>query len=158
MSADPFSRARLVALLAPALGDERGEQVIAQALSAHHLRPPLSDEQTRRLLTDLGLQGGTVGAAARLALQRLASTPARAAAVPTPTPSGPALDIVSLLAPSLGVERAADVVRQACHRLGLLGPPHDRAGVLALLDQLDSEPGLVGVTTRFVKARLLLAG
>ena len=166
-----FTRGRLIGLLAPALGDERSELLVEQTLASLGLQPPLSTEQTEHFLATLGRQGGTVGAAARLAAQRL-HTPTHSlpplGPVPSPAaspPPGPLaasstsawIDLVALLAPTLGSERATSAVAQARQRLGLPGSRLDRASALSVLDHLGAEAGLVGVTARFVKTRLLLS-
>lgn len=85
------------------------------------------------------------------------STTLRAPSVP---PIGPARvrlkDLVRMLAPSIGEARGEEVVRETATKLGLEGldMSHDQA--LELLEVLAKEAGVVGVTARFAKARMLL--
>jgi hypothetical protein len=64
--------------------------------------------------------------------------------------------LVALLAPTLGQEKAEDVVVGALRLLGLPEDNLDQRQALAMLEQLAGVPGLVGVTARFAKARVIL--
>ncbi len=69
-------------------------------------------------------------------------------------------DLVRLLGPSLGDDKARDLVRDAA---ALLGVPVDACAVerehaLALLERLAERAGLVGTVARFVKVRVILQG
>jgi hypothetical protein len=65
--------------------------------------------------------------------------------------------LVDMLAESLGTEKAAQVVADGTAKLGISTPDFDRDQALKILEQLATEPGLVGVVARFAKARVILA-
>ncbi len=85
------------------------------------------------------------------------STTLRAPSIPPPTPARIRLkDLARMLAPSIGEARGEEVVRDAAMKLGIEGPETSRDRALELLELLATETGVVGVTARFAKARLLL--
>jgi hypothetical protein len=64
-------------------------------------------------------------------------------------------DLVRLLAPNIGMERAATAIQGAAAAVSLQEPlTQDQA--LAVLEHIAVEPGLVGITARFAKSRLIL--
>lgn len=65
-------------------------------------------------------------------------------------------DISGALSASLGKQKADELVAEAFTALGLTGAdvPKDRA--LAVLEHLAQSPGIVGVTARFAKSRMVL--
>jgi hypothetical protein len=64
--------------------------------------------------------------------------------------------LVELLAPSVGQEKSEEAVREAMGRLGFEGDELDGRQSLRVLELLATMGGIVGVTARFAKARLLL--
>jgi hypothetical protein len=68
----------------------------------------------------------------------------------------PRNELVALLAPTLGVERGAEVIGMAAARLGYAGDDFDRTQALALMDALAGGEDLVGIVAQFAKARLYL--
>ncbi len=66
-------------------------------------------------------------------------------------------ELAGLLSPALGVDRAKAVVKTAAEGLGHHGAL-DRQAALDVLETIAKEPGLVGVTARFVKSRVILGG
>lgn len=66
-------------------------------------------------------------------------------------------DIIELFAPALGEDKARSVVQAALSALQLptSGMPAPRA--LLVLEHIAEEPGLVGITARFAKSRVILA-
>jgi hypothetical protein len=64
--------------------------------------------------------------------------------------------LVELLAPSVGQEKSEEEVRDAMVRLGFEGDSLDARQSLRVLELLAATGGIVGVTARFAKARLLL--
>ena len=64
--------------------------------------------------------------------------------------------LVELLAPSVGQEKSEEAVRDAMSRLGFQGDELDAKQSLRVLELLATSGGIVGVTARFAKARLLL--
>jgi hypothetical protein len=142
--------------------------------------------EANALLEELARAPGMVGVAARFArLRNDFTAPAprssgrrpvvvdRAAAPPPPSArvtldeapaSGPGswvrtlavAEIVDILAHTIGQERSQDAVTSALRRLGLPPSHLDRRQAMALLDDLATEVGLVGITARFAKARAIL--
>ena len=167
----------IVSLLAPTLGQEKSEAVVAEAARALALPGRLWEvEQATALLDALSAMPGLVGNVARFARMRaLFSRKATPAALPSSPPSAPASapdappapppptpdpfargTLVGLLASTLGQEKSEEAIAAAMRKLGLFGLTLDRAQALLVLEDLALSPGLVGVTARFAKARLLL--
>lgn len=67
-------------------------------------------------------------------------------------------ELIDLLSPSLGREKAVQIVRAQCEALELSEDNFDHAAALQVLERVAAEPGLVGISARFLKSRLLLAG
>jgi hypothetical protein len=63
--------------------------------------------------------------------------------------------LADMLARSLGVVKAAEIVDVATRQLGL-GEALTRADALLVLEQIASQPGIIGVTARFAKSRVHL--
>jgi hypothetical protein len=66
------------------------------------------------------------------------------------------VDVIDLLASSLGTTKAEHAVRQAAESMRLDDGPLSLDQALALLEKIAEEPGLVGITARFAKTRALL--
>ena len=64
--------------------------------------------------------------------------------------------LVELLAPALGEATATDVVRRASLELRIPDGTLTHKQALAVLDKVAYVPGLVGISARFVKSRLIL--
>lgn len=64
--------------------------------------------------------------------------------------------LVELLAPSLGEDAAQEVVERACETSGLTSMELTRDEALRVLEVVAEQPGLVGITARFAKSRVLL--
>lgn len=62
--------------------------------------------------------------------------------------------LAALLSKSVGDDAALAVVREQATRLGLGGMLDERQ-VLAVLEGIAARPGLVGVTARFCRSRLI---
>jgi hypothetical protein len=172
----------LVALLAPTLGEDKARELVGPAGRAFGETVELS--RAVALLDEMGRTAGLVGVAARFARARLvrrdsAPDEKERASAPEPPPSwstvravpprgssangapyGPRLigraEIVALLAPSLGEEKAGEIVGSAAASIDLTGELFEKTKALRLLDVLAAVPGIVGVTARFAKARMLL--
>lgn len=65
-------------------------------------------------------------------------------------------DIVEMLSASLGKEFAEEAVSTSLKKQNLSQPFFSKQEVLTLLEVLAQEPGLLGITARFAKARVLL--
>ncbi len=65
-------------------------------------------------------------------------------------------ELASHLASALGETKALEVVRTAARQLKLSPERMDRAQALQVLEAVAKEPGLIGITARFVKSRLIL--
>jgi hypothetical protein len=158
----------VVALLASALGQEKSDEVVLS--TAHSLGitgTVWTGSEVRAIVDMLAKAEGLVGVVARFALTRgdvdrlvkrsippegpPSSLPRR----PSPTPKS-GIDLVALLAPALGAEKARDATDASCAKLGLDARVLSRADALCVLDDLTSNDGIVGVVARFAKARFLL--
>jgi hypothetical protein len=64
--------------------------------------------------------------------------------------------IAELLAASLGREKAEDCIRAAMREIGIEDEELDMGQTIAVLDWLAGVGGIVAVTARFVKARVIL--
>jgi hypothetical protein len=173
----PTTLRAVVALLAPTLGQEKSEEVVSEAARALGIADDTLDpDRVRALLGALGRTPGLVGVAARFARtryeRRASEPPAQPAEATDPVPAStrdpssarPAGSpktisrrrVVMLLAPTLGEEKADEVVVAALRRRGLPENALSRQDALVLLDELAALPGVIGVTARFVKARVIL--
>jgi len=147
------TRARLIDMLALSVGEEKSKALVDEALAEQGVAGgvPPTEPQARQALERIARLGGVAGAAARLALARLSVGAA-------PRPSTPAaFDLVAQLTPALGQERATEQVNAACRRLAVDPSRLTREQAGRVLEALSAEAGLVGVTARFAKARLLLS-
>ena len=164
----------VVELLAPALGKEKSEELISSFARAHdYSTDQLKFEQALEILTALGEEPGIVGVSARFAKARLvmphgtrsqAHSPERSLQPPNEAasslrPATSTLDsgeLVSLLAKSLGTEKSREVVSAALSELALAAGILDMDQAQRVLDLTAQSEGIVGVTSRFAKARLML--
>lgn len=64
-------------------------------------------------------------------------------------------DLAALLSPSIGVEKAASIVATAAAGLGY-GQQLTQQQSLELLETIAAESGIVGISARFAKSRVLL--
>jgi hypothetical protein len=176
----PISFARVVELMAPALGTEKSEELVtASAKNLGYAAESLDVARALRILESLESQAGLVGVAARFAKSRVVSrTNDSSARVPRqavealgdakPEPERPAVagkrlerldpsELVKLLAATLGIDKGRETLATALAQLGFSDRGGlDRAQALAVLDHIAREPGIVGVVARFSKARVIL--
>jgi hypothetical protein len=162
----------VIAVLRDALGDEAARELVAREAREAGLRSVGAEADRVALLTRIERLGGTAGLAAKLALSRLrrgvstsgvapAVVPPAVAAAPSAAPTAPApshsvFAVVSMLARSLGDEKARDVVAAAMAELKLSGDRLSDAEAMLVLERLASRAGVVGTVARFAKARFLL--
>lgn len=156
-------RAHLVRLLSSALGEEKSQEVISTAARMQGLSGvTFSPDEVRELFQVLAKADGLVGVVARFALSRgdveaLASEPPLSVREGSlRPPSSPGVDILPLLAPALGMEKARDAAEASARRLGLDLANLSRDDAVTLLDDMAKCEGIVGVVARFAKARFLL--
>jgi hypothetical protein len=153
-SATFIPRARLVEMLASSVGNEKGKALVDEALAgvaaADATLIPTSVAQAA--LARVAQRGGAVGAAARLAAARLGVSGAQ-----TGASSSSSIDLAAQLSSALGVERASEQVAAVCKRLALDPTRLSREQAIRALEALGAEAGLVGISARFTKARLLLS-
>ncbi|MCU0656502.1 MAG: hypothetical protein MUF64_15010 [Polyangiaceae bacterium] len=149
------NRQRLIEMLASSVGNEKSQSLVEEALAAlgHPKDALIPVPVAQRALARIAGGGGLVGTAARLASARLSVPPPS-----RPTSLPPPIDVVGALASALGSERARELVGAACKRLSLDPAKLAREQALRVLEVLSAEPGLPGVSARFVRARLLLPG
>jgi hypothetical protein len=158
----------VVALLASALGQEKSDEVVLS--TAHGLGIPgavWTGAEVRAIVDKLARSEGLVGVVARFALTRgdvdrlvkrsvpPEGPPSSRARRPSPAPTS-AIDLVGLLAPALGAEKARDATESSCGKLGFDARTLSRDEALHVLDDLTKNEGIVGVVARFAKARFLL--
>jgi hypothetical protein len=165
MSVDrPIAREDIMVLLSSALGEEKSEEVIVSAAREAGLSPSTSysADELRAIFARLAALEGLVGVVARFAISRgdveklaARSRPADETRASEPRPEV-VVDLIPLLAPSIGVEKARETIEGAAARLGIdagsLTPDH----ALAVLHLLAEADGIIGVVARFAKARFLL--
>jgi hypothetical protein len=158
----PIPRDELAMLLASALGLEKSIEVVLTAARSIGLSGnAYSHEEARAIFEALSQVEGLVGVVARFAVSRgdleivLSRAPPSVRAMRT-LPAPEEIDLVSLLAPALGTEKARDATLAAAAKLGLDASSLSRDGALAVLEDLAQKEGIVGVVARFAKTRFLL--
>ena len=177
MSAErPVTKEDVAVLLASALGQDKSDEVVSTAARAlGFVRGNFSGEEIRAIFDQLVKAEGLVGVVARFAVSRgdvdklMARAPQRIDAQTIGRPhfqvgrstGGPApapnVDLMPLLAPALGAEKARDAIEAAAARCGVdIATGLSQAGALAVLDEMARIEGIVGVVARFAKARFLL--
>jgi hypothetical protein len=154
----------ITVLLASALGQEKSDEVVVTAarelgLAGAHYGP----DEVRAIFAKLVAADGLVGVVARFAVtrgdvERLASKarPPSERQLPASSPA-PVVDLLALLAPALGAEKARDATEAAAAKIGADVQALTRDDALRVLDVLASTEGIVGVVARFAKARFLLS-
>lgn len=65
----------------------------------------------------------------------------------------PLSELVGLLAPTLGQEKAAEVVERAAEELSVGAGPFDRREADMIVDKLAGSPSIVGIAARIVRKR-----
>ncbi len=179
MSADrPITKEDIAVLLASALGQDKSDEIVASAARAVGVsRASYAADDIRGIFEKLVKAEGLVGVVARFAVSRgdvdklVARVPKPAAAPPGRSdlrggaplagpeslPPSVAIDIMHLIVPALGTEKAKDAIEQAASRRGVdLVHGLTYSGALAVLDEMTMVEGIVGVVARFAKARFLL--
>jgi hypothetical protein len=158
-------REHLTRLLASALGQEKSEELISSAARAQGLSGlSFSPDEVREIFQVLSKTEGLVGVVARFALSRgdveviVAEAPLSNREPPSvrPETKPTAADILPLLSPALGTEKARDATEAAAAKLGLDLGNLTRDEAILLLDEMAGTEGIVGVVARFAKARFLL--
>jgi hypothetical protein len=165
----------VVALLAATLGWEMSEERVGAAMRRLGMSGgSLSHDQGMAILDELAKEPGMVGVTARFAKSRadLAGSfepvsSRRPASQDEPTPSSaPARptkstlslrEIVPMLSHAVGQEKGHEAILAGVRRLGLPEDRLDRDQAGFLFEDLAAQGGLVGITARFAKARLILA-
>jgi len=151
------SREAIAATLAPAVGQERALELVVEALRVMGIHShELTGYETRALLDHLSHQPGIVGVSARLAHARFSRMRTSERPSISDEPTMPATEIAALLAPSIGEERARELVEAAVRKLGYKADALDREQATRVFDELAKATGVVGAVARFAKARALL--
>jgi hypothetical protein len=65
-------------------------------------------------------------------------------------------ELVELLSASVGYEKAAEAILESCRQAGHSGDEITREDALRVLELVAKTPGIVGITARFAKTRVLL--
>lgn len=68
----------------------------------------------------------------------------------------PCAELVRMLSPSLGQQKAESLIVEAAGALGLRAELIARSDALRILEKIADQPGLVGITARFAKSRVHL--
>jgi hypothetical protein len=166
----------VTALLTPTTGWERSNEAVAATMRRLGFgdEDDLDPDQVTKVLEDLALEDGIVGVTARVLLTKSTkgSAPrAEATSLPTiPPPSSPSEDapasvrlaatigvheVIGQIAPLLGADWAEAAVQASQRKLALPRERLDHEQAVRLLDDLGHQDGLVGMTARFVRARVL---
>ncbi len=181
MSADrPITKDDIAVLLASALGQDKSEEVVASAARlAAITRTAYSAEDVRAIFDRLVKSEGLVGVVARFAVSRgdvdklVARVPQSSgwprgesgerasgsyeAASARSMPPSVAIDLMHLIVPALGTEKAREAIEHAATRRGVdMTGGLTYNGALSVLDEMTKVEGIVGVVARFAKARFLL--
>jgi hypothetical protein len=61
-----------------------------------------------------------------------------------------------MLASSIGGAAALERINRTCRTLNYLDLELDREQALAVLERISGEPGIVGISARFAKSRIIL--
>ena len=159
----------LTKLLAAALGQEKSDEVVVSTARALGFGPLLfSAQEVRSLFEALSKAVGLIGVVARFAVSRgdvdtvveksLSDSARHPVAQEQPSAKKriAAVDLLPLLAPALGTEKARDAVTTTAQRLRFDPQSLTREQALRVLDDLADSEGIVGVVARFAKARFLL--
>jgi hypothetical protein len=172
MSDRVISKEEISVLLASALGQDKSDEVVMSAARSLGItRTAFTGEDVRAIFDTLVKADGLVGVVARFAVSRrevdrLVSQALRAegsqhvgsaSTAPSSAVRHATVDVVPLIAPALGVEKAREAVEAAAARRGVdmaTGLSHE--GALVVLDEMTKVDGIVGVVARFAKARFLL--
>jgi len=158
-----IAREDLTVLLSSALGQEKSDEVIVSAARELGIAAgsSYSAEEVRAIFERLSAIDGLVGVVARFAISRgdvekLARKARPSQKQPVREARSIAIDLVPLLAPAIGVEKAREAIEGSAARLGLDAKSLTRDQALTVLDLLAKAEGIVGVVARFAKARFLL--
>ncbi len=163
-----MTTADLALLLAPAIGVERAKLAVDNAITLLGLSgATISEQDAQRVLTSLGTVGGLTSVAARRASATLRSrttgeraplirnTSSSTLSAIDPTVRVSRQELTALLSHAVGIAAAQAAVDRCAARCGF-GDDGSVDAALRVLELISSEPGLVGITARFAKARLLI--
>ncbi len=155
-----YQRSELEALLSSALGLAQARQVVADTFLALRLgSEQFDDAVARRVLARIAASEGLVGIAGRIALTRLdggARSASGTMQAPARSIKRSLVLVSSLLAPTLGEERAETLVRDLARSLAL-GDEIELDQALMLLEKVAQMPGVTGIAARFAKTRIHLS-
>jgi hypothetical protein len=158
-------RDEIIRALAGIVGDEAATRMVDRVRD--ELPEDVTTEQERaQILVKLSGHEGAVGVAVRLLLRKKrGSTTLQGIPATVPPPETPQRAesvphnrerLITLMASSIGREKAAAVITSAMKDLRIPGDRFTREDALATLDAIATEPGLIGIVARFAKARALL--
>ncbi len=162
MSDRPIAREDVTVLLSSALGQEKSEEVVASAARELGIAGgTYSAEEVRAIFERLSSVEGLVGVVARFAISRgdvdkLAQRARPSQKQRAAQASASAIDLIPLLAPAIGVEKAREAIEAGAARLGFDAKALTHEQALSVLDLLAKAEGIVSVVARFAKARFLL--
>lgn len=168
----------IAAQLAPTLGWDKSVEAVVGAVRRLGFKDgALGPAERQAILEDLALESGLVGVTARYALSRSGSSRSDMQAVTAPPSSSRAAmtssippessasvrlaatvgvhEVIALLAPLMGADKAELAVYACLKRLGLPRERLDREQSARLCDELCRQEGHTGITARFVRPRML---
>jgi hypothetical protein len=155
-------------LLSSALGQEKSDELVLSAARdlgfASASESGYASDEVRAIFEKLSRIDGLVGVVSRFAVSRgdvdrlAARAPISEKKVAVKRPKASATELIPLLAPAIGVEKAKEAIDSATTRLGLDANALAPEDAVAVLDLLAKSEGIVGVVARFAKARFLLSG
>jgi hypothetical protein len=163
-----ITKDELTKLLAAALGQEKSDEVVMATARSLGISPPFAAGEVRMVFATLSKAEGLIGVVARFAVSRgdveALVEKAMVQSTRNPRVNDPsseklriaAVDLLPLLAPALGTEKARDAVTTTAQRMRFDPQSLSREQALTVLDELARSEGIIGVVARFAKARYLL--
>ena len=153
---------QVVALLAPTLGKEKARETVQQAIRRLSIDDNSSNqEDAKRIVQELLSFGGAIASAAKFADSRLpevnvVNQVAMNLVKETSNSNQIPLDtLVGLFARALGDAKAKELITTTA-TAARVRFPCTNLEAQKLLDLIATQPGLIGITARFAKARILL--
>lgn len=117
---------------------------------------PMEAATARKVLERIASQDGIVGVTGRVALTRLDGARSTSGHVAVAKRRQALHVLASLLAPTIGDERATSLVREHARTKGY--PDQiDLDEALAILEDIAVLPGVIGIAARFAKTRIHLS-
>ena len=149
----------VIALISPTIGNEKGESVLRSAARALGIRPEdMTRREAREVLEKVGGEPGVVGLSARLASSRVTTLASEAPRAPSMRVHGhyTRTQLVGMIEQSVGRDKSERLIAEAALEQGIEGERLTAAQAMDVLELLAEQPGIVGVTARFARVKLLV--